>query len=100
MVTRCPSCDTMFRVTPQHLQAYHGQVRCGRCMTVFDGFKGLATLPDQGAPEPKPRSAVEGASDAGDAIPVPMHAEAAPIPADPVAAIETAIPGATTAIVE
>lgn len=46
MVTRCPSCNTMFRVTPQQLQAQQGKVRCGRCMMVFDGFKGLATLPD------------------------------------------------------
>jgi predicted Zn finger-like uncharacterized protein len=47
MVTRCPACETLFRVTPQQLQAHRGQVRCGRCMTVFDGFKALATLPDQ-----------------------------------------------------
>lgn len=46
MVTRCPSCNTMFRVTSQQLQAQQGKVRCGRCMMVFDGFKGLATLPD------------------------------------------------------
>lgn len=47
MVTRCPSCNTLFRVTPRELQAQQGKVRCGRCMMVFDGFKGLATLPDQ-----------------------------------------------------
>ncbi len=43
MVTRCPSCEALFRVTPQQLRAHGGQVRCGRCMTVFDGFKALAT---------------------------------------------------------
>lgn len=46
MVTRCPSCATTFRVMPQQLQAQQGMVRCGRCATVFDGFKTLATLPD------------------------------------------------------
>lgn len=51
MVTRCPACTTLFRVTPQQLQARQGQVRCGRCMTVFDGFKALATLPEQARPE-------------------------------------------------
>lgn len=51
MVTRCPSCETLFRVTPEQLQALEGQVRCGRCMTVFDGFKGLATLPEQAPSE-------------------------------------------------
>ena len=54
MVTRCPSCNTVFRVTPQHLQAHQGKVRCGRCMLVFDGFKGLATLPDQAGAERQP----------------------------------------------
>lgn len=46
MATRCPSCGTVFRVTPEQLQARRGQVRCGRCMTVFDGFRALTTLSD------------------------------------------------------
>ena len=52
MVTRCPTCATVFRVTPQQLQAHQGRVRCGRCMAVFDGFAALATLPDQQSEEP------------------------------------------------
>jgi predicted Zn finger-like uncharacterized protein len=44
MVTRCPACDTVFRVTPEQLQARAGKVRCGRCMTVFDGAKALAAV--------------------------------------------------------
>ena len=55
MTTQCPSCGTMFRVTPLQLQAQHGMVRCGRCATVFDGFKALATLPVETPPEPLPR---------------------------------------------
>jgi len=51
MVTRCPACATLFRVVPQQLQARQGQVRCGRCTTVFDGFKGLATLPGAVPPD-------------------------------------------------
>ena len=47
MTTQCPDCGTRFRVTPQHLQSQQGLVRCGRCATVFDGFKALATLPEQ-----------------------------------------------------
>ena len=58
LVTTCPSCATTFRVTPQQLQAQHGTVRCGRCPSVFDGFKTLATLPEAAqsgaAPEPPP----------------------------------------------
>jgi predicted Zn finger-like uncharacterized protein len=44
MVTKCPACDTVFRVTPEQLQARQGKVRCGRCMTVFDGAKALAAV--------------------------------------------------------
>jgi predicted Zn finger-like uncharacterized protein len=52
MVTRCPECATTFRVTPEQLQARQGQVRCGRCMTVFDGFRALTTEADATAAPP------------------------------------------------
>lgn len=42
LVTRCPRCKTLFRVAPAQLQAHAGEVRCGRCMNVFDGFQALA----------------------------------------------------------
>jgi predicted Zn finger-like uncharacterized protein len=48
MLTRCPHCDTVFRVTAQQLQKQHGQVRCGRCMQVFDGFRTLSSASDRG----------------------------------------------------
>lgn len=47
MLTRCPHCDTVFRVTPQQLQKQHGQVRCGSCMQVFDGFRTLSSESDR-----------------------------------------------------
>jgi predicted Zn finger-like uncharacterized protein len=47
--TRCPSCKTIFRVTPQQLALRNGQVRCGHCLTVFDGVAGLLSL----APRPR-----------------------------------------------
>jgi len=43
MYTRCPHCDTVFRVTPQQLQVSSGQVRCGRCEEVFDAFVTLSS---------------------------------------------------------
>ncbi len=64
MVTRCTSCATLFRVTPMQLQARDGQVRCGRCMTVFDGFEGLAILPDPTSPEAAVPAAMESAAPA------------------------------------
>jgi predicted Zn finger-like uncharacterized protein len=46
LVTKCANCGTTFRVTSQQLQAHNGKVRCGTCMTVFDGMSGLVALPD------------------------------------------------------
>jgi predicted Zn finger-like uncharacterized protein len=45
LYTRCSSCDTVFRVTTRHLEASGGQVRCGRCETVFDAFASLTAMP-------------------------------------------------------
>jgi predicted Zn finger-like uncharacterized protein len=44
LVTRCPNCAAVFRVTPLHLQAHGGDVRCGQCAQVFNGFATLATV--------------------------------------------------------
>ncbi|MCK4744179.1 MAG: zinc-ribbon domain-containing protein, partial [Sulfuriflexus sp.] len=35
MQTECPHCHTFFHVTDEQLQAAEGQVRCGKCNTVF-----------------------------------------------------------------
>ena len=56
LYTRCPNCDTSFRVTTQQLQASSGQVRCGHCQKIFDAF---ATLTAQ---EPQPTSQDPAAS--------------------------------------
>lgn len=44
MLTRCPRCDTAFRVTPEQLKARQGRVRCGQCQAVFNA---LETLVDE-----------------------------------------------------
>ena len=45
MITRCPTCATVFRVTePQH-SARAGQVRCGRCGALFDALAALSPGP-------------------------------------------------------
>jgi len=56
MVTQCPSCGTRFRVTPEQLEARQGKVRCGLCMTVFDGRQPLYTATE---PTPPPATAPE-----------------------------------------
>jgi predicted Zn finger-like uncharacterized protein len=35
IVTRCPQCNTAFRVTLNQLAVANGQVRCGSCLAVF-----------------------------------------------------------------
>lgn len=42
LLTRCTHCHTVFRITPEQLQAHGGKVRCGRCLQIFDGMVALA----------------------------------------------------------
>ncbi|MBX3617042.1 zinc-ribbon and DUF3426 domain-containing protein [Nitrosomonas sp.] len=43
LVTCCPSCSTTFRVHAAQLQAHGGDLRCGQCQRVFNGFATLIT---------------------------------------------------------
>lgn len=49
LIASCPHCGTHFRVTPLHLQAHGGDVRCGRCSLVFSAYSRLSTVQE---PEP------------------------------------------------
>lgn len=42
-VTRCPKCDTSFRVTEAHLNSAKGAVRCGSCLHIFNARDYLVT---------------------------------------------------------
>lgn len=37
--TRCPKCETRFRVTDAQLSVANGKVRCGNCMAVFNAVE-------------------------------------------------------------
>jgi predicted Zn finger-like uncharacterized protein len=41
--TRCPACDTVFKIVPDQLKVSNGWVRCGRCAEVFDAAAHAAT---------------------------------------------------------
>jgi len=61
MSTRCPACGTAFRVYPEQLAARDGQVRCGKCASIFDARSTLVTEdepepPHADAPAPPPVS--------------------------------------------
>jgi len=51
LVTTCKHCGARFRVTPEQLNLRQGQVRCGQCHDVFNGFESLERFPgdDTGA---------------------------------------------------
>ncbi len=44
LVTLCPDCGTAFRVNAIQLQAHSGDVRCGQCQRIFNGFATLITV--------------------------------------------------------
>lgn len=56
MRTRCPGCDTIFRVTSEQLRLKAGKVRCGQCQQVFNAFDHLQseTTPGGLLPEKAP----------------------------------------------
>lgn len=50
-ITRCPHCQTSFKVVSDQLRLAEGWVRCGHCKQIFDAFEGLV---DDEAPPPTP----------------------------------------------
>ena len=46
-ITLCPHCGTHFNITQEQRNAHQGQVRCGRCQTVFNAVENLYTPPQQ-----------------------------------------------------
>ncbi len=41
MYTRCPNCQTYFKISADHLKKAGGKVRCGQCMKVFNSIGNL-----------------------------------------------------------
>ncbi len=50
LATRCPACQTVFRVVKDQLLVSEGWVRCGRCSDVFNAQKSLFDLEREGVP--------------------------------------------------
>jgi len=46
LVTRCPECHAVFRLAGVQLHLHNGEVRCGQCKQVFNGFIELIAVPD------------------------------------------------------
>lgn len=41
LITKCPHCQTSFKVTDDQLKLYDGAVRCGVCQQIFNGAENL-----------------------------------------------------------
>ena len=91
LVTRCPGCGTAFRAQPEQLAAREGQVRCGKCGTVFNGVAALlkrsepnipsdtaSTVPAASAATTAPRS--EGPAEIAPEEPLPAFMAERPPP--------------------
>ena len=76
MITRCPSCATMFKVVPDQLRISEGWVRCGHCGDVFDARLYLKD-PLNREPSSSPGPAVSPAEQPDPAQPVPTGTAAA-----------------------
>ncbi len=67
LITRCPTCETMFKIVPDQLRVSEGWVRCGQCAEIFDATQNMvpsaefdtataptASPPAAPAPAPEP----------------------------------------------
>lgn len=52
MFTRCPSCQTLFRIDLERLRAARGEVLCQSCHRVFNALEALSDTPDEAGREP------------------------------------------------
>ncbi len=57
LFTRCPACQTTFRITPGVLRKAEGAVRCGRCDSVFHAYDGLPKRQPELSPATEPVTA-------------------------------------------
>ena len=87
LATRCPACDTVFRVVQDQLKVADGWVRCGRCEAVFDAREALFDADAQGAATAGDNTA---ATTATDGLVVPPTHDAAPADSLPPSALQRA----------
>ncbi|MDR5879126.1 DUF3426 domain-containing protein [Caballeronia sp. LZ032] len=57
LATRCPHCETVFKLDPHLLAPHDGRVRCGHCQEVFDAAHHRFELPDETAASAIPQHA-------------------------------------------
>ena len=45
-ITSCPTCETQFLLSTEHLKAYRGKVQCGHCEHIFNAKNRLTEVSD------------------------------------------------------
>jgi predicted Zn finger-like uncharacterized protein len=68
MFTQCPHCLTLFRITPEHLKAAEGQVRCCQCNKVFNALQTLQETPAPFSNEDVSSAATDNGTPAQDGL--------------------------------
>jgi predicted Zn finger-like uncharacterized protein len=81
LLTRCPQCQTTFRISEEVLRKAAGQVRCGRCSSIFNAH--LELHDSEEAPKPRPAPVP---------TPPPTPAPTGPKPSEWPQILETALP--------
>jgi predicted Zn finger-like uncharacterized protein len=70
LITRCPACETLFKVVPDQLRISDGWVRCGQCEEIFDASVHLQ-------PTSPSTDSTQGNSPADHSVPEPDESEPA-----------------------
>ena len=87
MYTRCPQCQTVFRITAAQLKARDGMVRCGRCQHVFGADQHLMPKPAKGtvkgaSPAARKRTTSKKIAVEPNKVAAPAETIALPFPAE------------------
>lgn len=86
MLTRCPACDTHFRVTAEQIKARLGRVRCGACQHAFNALDSLIE-------EPMPVATAPSVAASSDSAPRHQAHQAGAFASEPEAAVSPATEG-------
>lgn len=102
LITRCPACETLFKVVPDQLRISEGWVRCGQCDEIFDASLHLLQAPlaqerpvalheevaakfeatDSADDLPQPVAIDPNSADLGSLDELPLEPEPEPLPPD------------------
>lgn len=101
LITRCPACQTLFKVEPDQLQASEGWARCGQCQQAFNANTHLVPTLESSSvitpiePAPAPAASASSAAEPPSQAepPVILDVEASEVSSEPTGTAAPAAPG-------